>query len=55
MDTWGDYGRACQADGYAGGLDVDDDQVLVLGDEPASTTYLRRKLERVRGRRYRYG
>ncbi|MEV1333932.1 Imm21 family immunity protein [Micromonospora costi] len=40
LDTWGDYGRACQIDGYAGSLDTGDDQALVLGDEPASTTYL---------------
>jgi HAD superfamily hydrolase (TIGR01549 family) len=40
LDTWGDYGRACQIDGYAGVLDAGDDQALVLGDEPASTTYL---------------
>jgi hypothetical protein len=40
LDTWGDYGRACQIDGYAGTLDAGDDQALVLGDEPASTTYL---------------
>ncbi|MBM0202538.1 HAD hydrolase-like protein [Micromonospora sp. STR1s_5] len=39
-DSWGDYGRACQVDGYAGVLDVGADQALVLADEPASTTYL---------------
>ncbi|WP_346537632.1 Imm21 family immunity protein [Micromonospora sp. DPT] len=40
LDTWGDYGRACQIDGYAGSLNAGDDQAIVLGDEPASTTYL---------------
>ncbi|MFG3580970.1 Imm21 family immunity protein [Micromonospora chersina] len=40
LDTWGDYGRACQIDGYAGALDAGDDQARVLADEPASTTYL---------------
>ena len=40
MDTWGDYGRACQIDGYAGTVDLGGDQALVLGDEPAATTYL---------------
>ena len=32
LNTWGDYGRACQVDGYADALDVGDDQALVLGD-----------------------
>ena len=40
LDSWGDYGRACLIDGYAGCLAAGDGQVLVLGDEPASTTYL---------------
>ncbi|MCG5464125.1 immunity 21 family protein [Micromonospora sp. MED01] len=39
-DSWGDYDRACEVDGYAGVLDVGADQALVLADEPASTTYL---------------
>lgn len=39
-DSWGDYDRACQVDGYIGVLDVGADQALVLADEPASTTYL---------------
>jgi HAD superfamily hydrolase (TIGR01549 family) len=40
LDTWGDYGRACQIDGYADALNVGDDQALALGGEPASTTFL---------------
>ena len=40
VDSWGDYGRACQIDGYAGILDLGDDRVLVLSDEPAATTYV---------------
>ncbi|MEV0001019.1 Imm21 family immunity protein [Micromonospora sp. NPDC050980] len=43
LDTWGDYGRACQVDGRAGSLEIGDGQALVLGDEPASTTYLSAK------------
>ncbi|WP_410815531.1 Imm21 family immunity protein [Micromonospora sp. 050-3] len=39
-DSWGDYDRACDVDGYVGVLDVGADQALVLADEPASTTYL---------------
>ena len=39
-DSWGDYDRACQVDGFVGVLDVGADQALVLADEPASTTYL---------------
>ncbi|MGW4498238.1 Imm21 family immunity protein [Micromonospora sp. NPDC004336] len=40
LDTWGDYGRACAVDGYAGVLRVGDAEALVLADEPATTTYL---------------
>lgn len=40
VEEWGDYGRACSVEGYVGLVDVGDDQALVLGDEPASTTYL---------------
>lgn len=36
----GDYGRACAVEGYAGMIDVGGKQALVLGDEPAPTTYL---------------
>jgi len=35
-----DYGRACSVDGYIGLVDVGERQALVLGDEPAMTTYL---------------
>jgi hypothetical protein len=35
-----DYGRACGVDGFLGVLDVDQDQALVIGDEPASTALL---------------
>ncbi|MEU5892573.1 MULTISPECIES: immunity 21 family protein [unclassified Streptomyces] len=35
-----DYDRACEVDGYVGLLPVGDSAALVLGDEPASTTYL---------------
>ena len=40
VETWGDYGRACSVQGYIGVVDVGGQQALVLGDEPASTTYL---------------
>ncbi|HEV7712246.1 MAG TPA: Imm21 family immunity protein [Asanoa sp.] len=39
-DDWGDYGRACAVNGYAGLIRVGDAQALVLADEPAATTYL---------------
>ncbi|MFE6050966.1 Imm21 family immunity protein [Kitasatospora sp. NPDC056446] len=35
-----DYDRACGTDGHLGLLDVGGAQALVLGEEPASTTYL---------------
>ncbi|MDO0928783.1 immunity 21 family protein [Streptomyces sp. TG1A-8] len=38
LDT--DYDRACEVDGYVGLLPVGDSAALVLGDEPASTSYL---------------
>ncbi|MEY9904864.1 hypothetical protein ABIA35_001080 [Catenulispora sp. MAP12-49] len=40
VETWGDYGRACSVRGYLGLVDVGGQQALVLGDEPAPTTYL---------------
>ncbi|MGI5170124.1 Imm21 family immunity protein [Spirillospora sp. CA-253888] len=40
VETWGDYGRACAVEGYIGLVDVGGHQALVLGDEPAPTTYL---------------
>ncbi|WP_433351889.1 Imm21 family immunity protein [Microtetraspora malaysiensis] len=36
----GDYGRACAVDGYIGLIDVGPTQALVLGEEPADTTFL---------------
>lgn len=36
----GDYGRACAVEGYAGVIDVGGTPALVLGDEPAPTTFL---------------
>jgi hypothetical protein len=36
----GDYGRACSVQGYVGLVGIGGQQALVLGDEPASTTYL---------------
>ncbi len=36
----GDYGRACSVDGYIGLVAIGQQQALVLGDEPATTTYL---------------
>ncbi|MEV7988418.1 Imm21 family immunity protein [Micromonospora sp. NPDC085948] len=39
-NTWDDYDRACRIDGYAGTVAVGDAEALVLGDEPATTTYL---------------
>ncbi|MFS4097817.1 immunity 21 family protein [Streptomyces sp. AF1A] len=38
LDT--DYDRACEVSGYAGLLPVGDSAALVLGDEPAATSYL---------------
>ncbi|MET8451378.1 immunity 21 family protein [Streptomyces sp. NPDC005209] len=35
-----DYDRACEVDGYVGLLPVGNSAALVLGDEPASTSYL---------------
>ncbi|MBF5033014.1 immunity 21 family protein [Micromonospora sp. ANENR4] len=40
VESWGDYGRACAIDGYVGVVAVGQRQALVLGDEPAMTTYL---------------
>ena len=40
VESWGDYGRACSVRGYIGLVEVGGQQALVLGDEPASTTYL---------------
>ncbi|MEV4569326.1 Imm21 family immunity protein [Nonomuraea sp. NPDC049419] len=40
VETWGDYGRACAVEGYIGTVTVGAQQALVLGDEPAMTTYL---------------
>ena len=40
VETWGDYGRACSVQGYISLVDVGGQQAFVLGDEPASTTYL---------------
>jgi hypothetical protein len=34
-DEEGDYGRACDVDGYVGLIDVGAAQALVLGDMPA--------------------
>lgn len=39
-ETSSDYDRACDVDGHVGLLPVGDTRALVLGDEPASTTYL---------------
>ncbi|WP_328556840.1 MULTISPECIES: immunity 21 family protein [unclassified Streptomyces] len=35
-----DYDRACDVEGFVGLLPVGDTRALVLGDDPASTTYL---------------
>ncbi|MEU2774758.1 immunity 21 family protein [Streptomyces sp. NPDC007162] len=35
-----DYDRACEVDGFVGLLPVGDSAALVLGDEPASTSFL---------------
>ncbi|MFB7506012.1 immunity 21 family protein [Streptomyces broussonetiae] len=35
-----DYDRACEVDGHVGLLPVGDSAALVLGDDPASTSYL---------------
>lgn len=40
VETWGDYGRACTVEGYIGLVGIGAHQALVLGDEPAPTTYL---------------
>lgn len=40
VESWGDYGRACAVDGYVGVIAIGRRQALVLGDEPAMTTYL---------------
>ncbi|MET9247679.1 Imm21 family immunity protein [Nonomuraea sp. NPDC003709] len=40
VETWGDHGRACAVEGYIGLITVGAQQALVLGDEPAMTTYL---------------
>lgn len=40
VETWGDYGRACTVEGYIGLVAIGAQQALVLGDEPAPTTYL---------------
>ncbi|MGW5220037.1 Imm21 family immunity protein [Nocardia sp. NPDC004085] len=40
VETWGDYGRACSVEGYIGLVTVGSQQALVLGDQPARTTYL---------------
>ncbi|MFC8435338.1 immunity 21 family protein [Streptomyces sp. NPDC057253] len=39
-ETASDYDRACEVDGCVGLLPVGDTAALVLGDEPASTSYL---------------
>ncbi|MHC3472235.1 immunity 21 family protein [Streptomyces sp. 7R007] len=39
-ETASDYDRACEVDGSVGLLPVGDCAALVLGDEPASTSYL---------------
>ena len=36
----GDYGRACAVGGYAGVIDVGGTPALVLGDDPAATTFV---------------
>ncbi|WP_327152131.1 Imm21 family immunity protein [Nocardia sp. NBC_01329] len=40
VETWGDYGRACSVRNYIGLVAVGSQQALVLGDQPARTTYL---------------
>lgn len=40
VETWGDYGWACTVEGYIGLVRIGSRQALVLGDEPAPTTYL---------------
>ncbi|MGW0762139.1 immunity 21 family protein [Streptomyces sp. NPDC002814] len=39
-ETASDYDRACEVDGFVGLLPVGDSAALVLGDEPALTTFL---------------
>jgi hypothetical protein len=38
-DSEGDYGRACAVDGYIGLIGVGPHHALVLGDDPARTTF----------------
>ncbi|WP_328393698.1 Imm21 family immunity protein [Nocardia sp. NBC_00416] len=40
VETWGDYGRACSVRNYIGLVAIGSQQALVLGDQPARTTYL---------------
>jgi hypothetical protein len=40
VENWSDYGRACAVEGYIGVIALGQRQSLVLGDEPAMTTYL---------------
>ena len=40
VESWGDYGRACTVEGYIGLVRIGSQQALVVGDEPAPTTYL---------------
>ncbi|MCP2341368.1 Imm21 family immunity protein [Actinomadura rupiterrae] len=40
VETWGDYGRACSVEGYIGTVPIGDEQALVLGEDPALTTFL---------------
>jgi hypothetical protein len=39
-ETASDYDRACEVEGFVGLLPVGDSAALVLGDEPASTSFL---------------
>nr|WP_063818136.1 Imm21 family immunity protein [Herbidospora sakaeratensis] len=40
FDDEGDYRRACDVNGYIGLIDVGPAKALVLGDDPADTTFL---------------
>jgi hypothetical protein len=40
VETWGDYGRACSVEGWIGLVTIGSQQALVLGGDPARTTYL---------------
>ncbi|MGI5148125.1 Imm21 family immunity protein [Plantactinospora sp. CA-294935] len=40
LESSGDCDRACAIDGYVGVVAIGQRQALVLGDEPAPTTYL---------------